>query len=200
MANSVLSRSFTKREKIMLVVLAIILVCGAYYLFVIQAIQNNNAANAAELETVQTEIDTQTGIALLKSRMDSELKSLGDEANLPLVATYDNVRAEIDELNAILKDATTYSLNFAQPTLSGETVRRTVSLTFTTPDYGSALELVRTLQACKYRCEITDFALTGKMLADGSVESVSGSLNVTFYETTDGATNLSGLVEESPKK
>ena len=63
--------------------------------------------------------------------------------------------------------------------------------------YNEALGIVQSLQNGTYRCDVTDFSLTGKMLADGSIESVSATLDVTYYETTKGATNLSGLVDKS---
>ena len=70
-------------------------------------------------------------------------------------------------------------------------------ITYTVAGYNEALGIVQSLQNGTYRCDVTDFSLTGKMLADGSIESVSATLDVTYYETTKGATNLSGLVDKS---
>ena len=183
----------------MLIFLAVILVGAAYYFFVVQNVANMKAANAVELEEVQTQITVQSTIASMRSSMQHELDQMGDVENLPVIATYDNLRNELDELNAILGQATSFDMKMAQPTVEGETVRRTITLTFTTPNYDAAIALVEGLQNSKYRCEITDFSFNGKMLADGSIESVSGTLNVTYYETTADSTNLNGLVEQKTK-
>ncbi len=196
MANRLMSRSFTKREKIMILVLAVLLVVASYYFFVVQNVALTKASNTAKLEEVQDQMTVQTTIASMRNKMEQELGSMGDVNSLPVIATYDNLRNELDELNGVLAKASSYDLKLAQPTLEGETVRRVVTLTFTTPNYDTAMAIVEGLQNGKYRCEISDFALTGKMLASGSVESVSGTLSITYYETTAGATNTNGLVEK----
>ena len=143
------------------------------------------------------QIDTQTALAMARTRMENELAELGDVGKLPVVAAYDNIRNELDELNTLLSGVGTYDVKFSQPELDGELVRRPVTITYTVAGYNEALGIVQSLQNGTYRCDVTDFSLTGKMLADGSIESVSATLDVTYYETTKGATNLSGLVDKS---
>lgn len=195
--RSILNRSFSTREKWLILVLVVLLVAACYYFLVVKNVADTMAANEQQLTEIQMQIDQQTALAAARNRMEAELAELGEEGTLPEVAVYDNIRSELDELNALLAHATTYDLKFGQPQLEGELVRRPVSVSFTTPDYQAALEVVRSLENGSYRCVISDFALTGKMLADGSVESVTATLNVTYFETTKGATNLGGLVEGS---
>lgn len=192
-----MSRAFTKREKIMLLVLAVILVAAAYYLFVIQSVANTKAANESQLQEVKGQIMVQEKITSMRSNMQGELDKMGDINNLPTIATYDNLSNELDELNTVLAKTSAYDLKLSQPTLQNETVRRVVTLTFTTPSYDAATAVLEAIQNGKYRCDITDFAMTGKMLANGSIESVSSTLTVTYFETTAGSTNKNGLVEDA---
>lgn len=195
--RSVLNRSFSTREKVLILILAVLLVGTCYYYLVVKNVQDTLVANQTQLEEVNLKIEQQTALAAARSRMEAELAALGAEETLPEVAVYDNIRNELDELNALMSGAITYDLKFSQPTLEGSLVRRPVAVSFTVGDYASALDVVRKLENGSYRCEITEFTLTGKMLADGSIGSVSAALSVTYLETTNGATNLSGLAEQS---
>ncbi|MBC2888027.1 hypothetical protein [Gordonibacter massiliensis (ex Traore et al. 2017)] len=193
--RSMLNRSFSTREKVLMLVLAVLLVAACYYFLVIKNVADTKLENDLQLQEIQQQIDTQTALAMARTRMEGELEKLGDVNKLPVVATYDNIRNELDELNALLAGVGTYDVKFGQPELEGELVRRPVTITYTVPSYDAALNIVQSLQNGSYRCDITDFTLTGKMLADGSIESVNATLDVTYFETTRGATNLSGLAE-----
>ncbi|WP_241963780.1 hypothetical protein [Gordonibacter sp. 28C] len=190
-----LNRSFSTREKVLMLVLAVLLVAACYYFLVIKNVADTKLENDLQLQEIQQQIDTQTALAMARTRMEGELEKLGDVNKLPVVATYDNIRNELDELNALLAGVGTYDVKFGQPELEGELVRRPVTITYTVPSYDAALGIVQSLQNGSYRCDITDFTLTGKMLADGSIESVNATLDVTYFETTRGASNLSGLAE-----
>lgn len=195
--RSVLNRSFSTREKVLMLILAVILLVAAYYFVVVKNVADTMVANTAQLAEIQAETDIQAAVASERTRMEAELANLGERQPLPQVAVYDNLRNELDELNALMATQQTYDLKFSQPTLTDNLVRRAVTVSFTASDYAAALNVVRSLENGSYRCEITDFTMTGKMLADGSIESVTASLNVTYFETTNGATNLSGLAESA---
>ena len=136
-------------------------------------------------------------LAADRARMKAELEALGEDGTLPVVAVYDNIRNELNELNALMGGATTYNLSFAQPTVEDKLVRREATVSFTVPDYAAALDVVRKLENGTYRCEITDFSVIGDMLADGTVDSVDAVLTVTYLETTNGAATTAGLVEKA---
>lgn len=197
--KSILNRSFTTREQVLIIILAVLLVGACYYFLVVKNVADTMAANQIQLVETQAQIAQQNALAIARDRMERELEALGPEQSLPEVAVYDNIRNELDELNALLSGAITYDLKFGQPTLTDSLVRRPVTVSFTTTSYRDALDVVRALDNGTYRCDVTDFSLTGKLLADGSVESVSATLNVTYYETTSGSTNLSGLPENTGK-
>lgn len=197
--RSILNRSFSTRETVLILILAVLLIVACYYFLVVKNVSDTVAANNEQLAGIEMNIGVQESLAADRARMKAELDELGDDETLPEVAIYDNIRNELNELNTLLGSATTYNLSFGQPTVEGQLVRRTVTVSFTTPSYASALEVVRQLENGTYRCQITDFTMTGELLADGSVSSVNATLSVTYLETTNGATNTSGLVEKTTK-
>lgn len=197
--RSILNRSFSTRETVLILILAVLLIVACYYFLVVKNVSDTVAANNEQLAGIEMNIGVQESLAADRARMKAELDELGDDETLPEVAVYDNIRNELNELNTLLGSATTYNLSFGQPTVEGQLVRRTVTVSFTTPSYASALEVVRQLENGTYRCQITDFTMTGELLADGSVSSVNATLSVTYLETTNGATNTSGLVEKTTK-
>lgn len=197
--RSVLNRSFSTRETVLILVLVFLLIVACYYFLVVKNVADTMAANNAELASIEMNIDVQESLAADRARMKAELEALGDNETLPEVATYDNIRNELNELNALLENATTYNLSFGQPTVEGQLVRRTVTASFTVPSYAEAIDTVRKLENGTYRCQITDFTMKGDLLANGSVSSVNATFNVTYLETTNGAANTSGLVEKEAK-
>ena len=184
--RSVLNRSFSTSEKVLMLVLAVLLVVACYYFLVVKNVADTIAANEDRLADIEISINAQEMLAADRARMKAELEALGEDGTLPVVAVYDNIRNELNELNALMGGATTYNLSFAQLTVS-----------FTVPDYAAALDVVRKLENGTYRCEITDFSVIGDMLADGTVDSVDAVLTVTYLETTNGAATTAGLVEKA---
>ena len=180
--RSVLNRSFSTSEKVLMLVLAVLLVVACYYFLVVKNVADTIAANEDRLADIEISINAQEMLAADRARM---------------MAVNDNIRNELNELNALMGGATTYNLSFAQPTVEDKLVRREVTVSFTVPDYAAALDVVRKLENGTYRCEITDFSVIGDMLADGTVDSVDAVLTVTYLETTNGAATTAGLVEKA---
>lgn len=195
MANSRLSRPITRLEKVLFIVLAIVLIGTAYYFGVIKNVADTQAANQEALIDTKGNIAVQEEIASRRASMKNRLDELGSLAAVPEVASYDNFNNEIAELNTVLAQALSYDLSFSVPTRSGDTIRRVVDVSYTTENYESALSVIKALENGSYYCRITDFTLDAKLRVDGGIESVSGTVKVTFYETAVGATNLEGIEE-----
>ncbi|MGI6105886.1 MAG: hypothetical protein ACOYD7_06850 [Raoultibacter sp.] len=195
MATNIFGRAFTTREKALVAVLVVIILASAYYFGVHQNIANAKAQNEATLIELEDEILVQSTQSTLLLRMQSELDQLGSLDNLPVVAVYDNVGNEPQELNAVLASTSSYKVTLSTPVKQGSTIRRAVDVSFSTANYESALSILEQLQNGSYYCQISDADLTAKVLANGSIESVNATLKVTFFETATGATNLNGVEE-----
>lgn len=192
----VLNRSFSTREKVLIMVLVLIALVAFYYFAVVQNVADTKAANAELEAKLEQDITIANAQAQQFTTMQKELDAMrAHGGTLPVVAAYDNVGNELDELNTVLASTSAYNVSFSPPTVSGETVRRPVTLTYTAANYDEAINIVSRLLNGTYRCEVTDFSLTAKLQSSGTPESVNATLNLTFYETTKNATTKNGLTE-----
>lgn len=183
-----MSREFTRREKLLLIIMCILLIGILYFQFVYKPVKENiKKYDTSKLET--TLLKEQTKAANIK-KMNTEMAT-NKASNVGVVATYNNVKKELSALNTIFASASSFNLEFADPVKDGDAVRRNVNITFTTGSYTTANTIIRNLHNCKYRCLIRTVSLTK---GDGGV---SGTMQVTFFETLYGAKNADGLTDAS---
>ena len=106
-----LSRKFTTREKVLLLVMAIMLLGLFYY----QVVYKQTEHMIAEYDTIdlENELTIVQGKAARKKKMEQEMAEGGQKANGE-VATYNNITNEINELNAILANADTFNQSFVE--------------------------------------------------------------------------------------
>ncbi len=142
------SKQFTKREKALLVLLAVILLAACYYWFVQQPI-------ATELQRIELEQgDAQTQQMALEAKaqrleqMRAELALLyAQPGGLAETPAYDNLQNIITQFNSILAGTSAYDLNFQPVEMpeEGNVVRRVISMNFTCGSYDTARQLVQRL-------------------------------------------------------
>ncbi len=181
-----LSRKFSLREKILLLILAVLLVGAAYYYVIWQP--SADAVTSAELrvQTAESEIMVEQVKADRMADMRAALDSLGSAADRPAaIAQYDNVENVVKALNAALAAADSYELTF-RAVESGEgdrIVRRGVDMTFQCSTYAQARAVISALYDCPYRCEISGFALQSQEReAAVTAAPLTARLSITFYE------------------
>lgn len=187
-----LNRPFTKREVVLILVLAVILLAMVYYRFVYVPVQDQ--ISALDTTALEDQIQAETIRAQQIKKMQTEM-SQNKNASLGEVATYDNQKNELNELNDIFQDADTFNLNFEQPVASDNTVRRNINITFTASGYDTAEKIISSIYSGRYRCLISDLDM--QAAADtSSMQSgeVSCSMTVTFYETLYNAATQEGLI------
>ncbi len=190
-----LSHEFTKREKILLLICAVLFLGFFYY----EVVYRNVQARLADYntDTLVTEIQVETAKASKISQMqrvieDSEGKVTGD------LSIYNNQSAEITAMGEIFdEDADNVSISWSDPVLSQTIVRRDVTISFHCTSYQSFRNVLQKMSEMKYRCLIRDVTVSGydrnagTGIQDGN--DLNASIQVTFFETTEGASNLSGL-------
>lgn len=188
----IMSRNFSRSEKILLAVLAVILIGLLYYRLVDQTVRNSLAASEAEVQSLQSELEiAQLRISRL-SKMQTEVDSVMEEEQVSRMESYNNSKAEVEFLNDILSAAADYSISFAEVTRNGNQIRRNFTLKYKTGKYRSAEKIMKKLCNGKYRCLIGDVSCT--IADDGSTTT---SMVATFYETMVGGTPDSGLPEDA---
>lgn len=152
-----LNYSFSKREIVLLLALVLVLVGLLYYRFVYMRISSEaDQYNTADLEA---QIQLEQLQLISWEEMQNEIDEIGKVSTSSL-ETYDNQKAEINLLNDIFEPVIRYNFSFEKPVATVDTVRRNVSVDFTTIDYKSALDIITQLHGSKYRVLIHDINIT----------------------------------------
>ena len=199
----ILSRDFTRGEKIILVILALVLVGLAYYQFVDKAVRESIEKANAEAEAIQVEL---TGVNAKIKRMEemqAELDSITSDPSASYMGSYNNSREELAFLNDVLGGALQYSISFSNVTRDGDQIRRNFSLQFTTSDYAGMERIMKQLCDAKLRCLINDISYSTTRYNYSAAERekygvdwyerINVNCTATFFETMVGGTEDAGL-------
>ena len=206
----VLSRDFTTKEKVLLVILLLILLAFSYYRFVY--IPCVNTVNEAHSRRDDYQVEMLTALAKEQQlrQMQSELDELGELQNASRMESYNNAKAELTLLNSVLEKADSYSVSFAGATRNGDQIRRNFSLSFSTGDFAAAKEIIDRLSESEYRCLLGDMRYTKSSFRAPRGEEtpkapgywiddvyyyyvITVDTTATFYETMVGGTPDEGL-------
>ena len=187
-----LNRAFTKREKILMIVVAVILLGLAYYKFLI--VDVNKVVEKYDVAEVQEEYDVEVAKASSIKKMEAEMET-GKESG-SFVPSYNNTKSLIRELNRIIGGASTYNISFDDPVKEDNTVRRNASISFTSSGIASARQTVKAIHNCKYKCLIRELSMTSGSDSGVISGSVSVNMSVTFFETMYGANSEAGFATD----
>lgn len=193
-----LKYTFSKREKVLLVVLACILVLVAWYTLVYQNVNNQITSLNSQIATAQDQAAVDAAKVLQMNSMQKaidENKAKGVKATA--LPTYDNVQALMAALSTTLAPTDNYSLKFDNLDWSeSDMVKRGVTLSFGCNSYMAAKAVVTAIEQGAYPCTIDSVSMTDNTVkttgtysnvgsGSSSVSSTSNygvSLHVTYYE------------------
>ena len=192
-----MNRAFTTREKVLLVILAVLIIGIGYFKLLLEpintGIENYQNMTAAE----QDEILVNTALLQKKKQMEQELEALFAEGDPTPIPVYDNSGTLLVELHRILDKSLDYSLNFSgtSPMDVEYLIRRPVSLTFQTGSYEQARAIINELHDSDNVNCISDLSMqvnNGNLnsrneiihwdLDDDTDYWVTVSLTITYYE------------------
>ncbi len=187
----ILSRDFTIREKIIILILLVLLLGLAYYQFVDKPVRSalETAANEkAALETELTAVKTKVAqLEKMKNEIDDITKT-GAYAKMP---SYDNQKEVYKLLNDVLRE-TGYNIQFSNRVQSGNMVRRNITLRFSADSRDTIKKALKQLTGSDYRCLIGDMTIT-PVNGRNIKENYTVTATITFYETMSGATTNQGI-------
>lgn len=191
-----LSRDFTKREQILLIILGILLVLVVYYYLVDMPLRSQTQ----ELESKRSELEAEVTVAQAKvaeyEQMEADLAKLGSSATY--MESYNNRTNEINFLNDTLASTQAYSISFSPVTVEGNQVRRQFQLAYTCDSYTEAMDILGKLTYGHYRCLISDVGCAPVQNSNSTLTgAVNVTVNATFYETLVGKNTDAGLPEEA---
>ncbi len=187
----VLSREFSRAEKILLALLAVVLIALLYYQFVHVPVTDALTRAATE----KTELESELLVAQAKEakliKMQQEIDSISADGSLKSMPSYNNSRNVTSLLNDVL-GSLGYSITFSNVTRNGDQVRRNITLAFTAPEFADVQRVLRELTDSEYRCLIGDMNCT-RNVDRFDVVTFRVAATVTFYETMVGGTADAGL-------
>lgn len=180
-------KNLTVREKIMICVLLLLVVCVAYYYAVYNPVKAQLAQLDEERYTMETELMVLETQNVEIVRLQKELEQLqadaaakGSQSSVP---DYDNFNAMMDQLNLLMKGTTEYSMNFGTVDMSQSIVRRPITMSFKCNSYESAKNILKQLAMGPYRCQISDLAMTASENGRGiNKGGVTVAVTVTYFE------------------
>lgn len=185
-----MKREFTQREKILLLILVVLLLLTGYLKLFLTPVEKQYTDAQAEYSDAQTSLTLEQAKLKSMKKMEAALKKLeedGASSDITIPA-YDNSDNVMIQLDAILGTAVNYQMTFSDVVYGDTLVSRPLKLTFTAKNYAAAKEILTNLYNCKYRCALSDIAVSsGSDTGNVRTQGVSVSLTVTFYEKFNAA-------------
>lgn len=204
-----LSRDFTRGEKALLLLLALILLGLTYYLVVDRPVRAALESARAEKEAIRTELTTLQARIARMEKMEQELNAIRANPGVSEMGSYNNSKAELDFLNELLDETDEYTVTFTGVTRDGDQVRRNFNLKFAVPDFTTAERLLKKVYGCEMRCLLNDISYSRTRTYYNSAdrlryardyyERVNINATATFYETMVGGTADAGLPDSGKK-
>lgn len=188
-----LNHKFSLRESLLVIVAAIVGLGIFYYQFVYKEYQN------ALKQYDNTIAEEQTTILLAKAnKMQAMQNYIEQHADEPTgeVASYNNLANEIDALATIINDkSSNVSINWSEPYLTDTIVRRNADITLHVSSYNEAENIIQDIANLQYKCVISSLSISGTNTTNiDETNDVTVSMEVTFFETIEGAENTNGLI------
>ncbi len=198
-----LSKDFTRGEKIVMILLSLVLVGMVYYFLVDRPVRTAMDSARKEKEALVTELTTLQGRIARLEEMQAELEYIQSDPKAGYMGSYNNSKEELDFLNELLEEADEYTVTFTGVTRDGDQVRRNFNLKFQVKDYKAAENLLNKIYACHLRCLLNDISYTKTRVYYNTKDSeryhrdyydrVDVTATATFYETMVGGTADAGL-------
>ena len=171
-------RKLTLRERVLLVILAVLAAICAYVFLFHLPMERRAADYNARIQQSQAILDQTDALIARQRAMERELEALraADPAPVPM-PDYDNIQAVMVELNGILSDALEYTLRFSSAEGENGVMARRVTVPFTCAGYADARAILQRVHDSALRCRLGDVSITEG--EDGAVQVVA---EVIFYE------------------
>jgi len=178
-----LSRKFTTREEILLLILSVILLGELYFLLVHQRVEREFAEAKSRSETATVSLNMETMKAEKKKEMQEKIKTATADENVHPLPDYDNSTNVVAYLNGVMAATEEYSLVFNAVNFSNYAALRPISMSFSCQGYSAVRNIVSQLETGPYYCEVTGLSMSAQNgINDASGETVSVQMTAVFYE------------------
>lgn len=158
-----LMRSFTRREKVMLVILALVLMVGLYFLCVHRPVEASLAKEAAE----QEELDLQIQVAQVRLEQRNKMQAELDEIfalpkdQITVMPAYNNLETLMVQFDSIFMGLEP-KLNFPEIKVNEGVVTRPIEFEFEAPSYDEARAILTRLTRTGQRSLLEGLSINPK--------------------------------------
>ena len=187
----VMSRQFTRVEKLILLVLIVFLLGLGYYEFVDKPVREAIASSELDLQLYDSQITTLQARLAQLTKVQNNLNALRASGET-YMASYNNSKEEVAFLNDVLAETLQYTISFSNIQRNGNLIRRQFTLQYRIKGYSEAEEITQRILEGPYRCIVGNISCT---VSDNDVVVVTE--NATFYETMVGGVADAGLPADS---
>ena len=179
-----MNRSFTTREKILLLLLTIMILGVGYFKLFYQPMQEQITANQQRQIAAEDQFSVEAVRLQRMKNMQNEIEQFKQSGATVYseIPPYDNIQNVMIQLNTILGQAKDYSISFqdVQKQDDSKLVIRPIEL-IDAMDYSTVHTVMDELYHCRFRCAIEQIAVSAN--ENLSVNNdISVSLSITFYE------------------
>jgi len=176
-----MKRQFSSREKILLVILALLLLICVYYILVEKPVQDTLLDASQRQNEAESELTVASAQLETMHRMQTALAELDQSAQAD-VPDYDNAKNVVNLLNQAMALTEEYTLSFQPVTREGAIARRGIQMNFRCGGYQTGKQILKTLLESDYRCRITSMSVSCVQGRDMRQEDVIVNATVVFYE------------------
>ena len=175
-----MNRELTKREKVLLLIFAVLLIAVVYYKLLLEPINNQIESYRSLTQEEQMQMETAQLQAVRMQQMEAEIaqaKAAGIERTIP---DYDNSAVLLPQLYQIMDSTIEYAMDFDEITFEGNIAARPVQIEFETANYQKARRVIDKLCTTGYAMQIEDMTIQEARTTDK--RSVHTYLSITFFE------------------
>ena len=187
-----LTYTFSRREQALLLVLAIILLVLAWFVFVFQRTTDEINKIDGEIAVVDSQATVASAQVKRMHAMQDTIEKYKKAGVSPTpVPTFDNMTPLMTELNAIMGMTKAYTLTFddLDTETSDEYILRGVTAAFNCDTMADAESVVRALAKGSFPCSIDSVTIAdvssgvlSRLMSAKDTSSVTASVHVTFFE------------------
>ncbi len=178
-----LSRKFTTKEKILLLILALVLLVDAYYILVHQRVQRELEEARSRIETATVYYEIETARAAKKAEMQKKIQKVKADGSIRPLPDFDNSTNVVAYLNGVMAATGEYHLVFNTASYSDYVAMRAINMSFDCAGYSAVKDIVTQLERGPYYCEVTALSMsTERESNDMTIDGVAVQLTVVFFE------------------
>lgn len=174
-----MTKKLSKREKILLAVLVVIVAILLWYKFAYEPINKKIDQLNSQAMGEQAEIDSQFALVESMRRMQKTVEELKADETTKAIPIYDNSKQLMVSLNSVMESADAYALTFNDVSQDDYILSRTITMTFTTSTYEDARAIIDRLDEETFTNQISDVKV---YLNTSGSSKVLVELTITYFE------------------